>query len=80
MNTLYLNKQCKNIGLVYITGSLFHLCFRVFANSICNKLADILEGLATPVEMKMKLIPILQNMHHDPTSTAKVRADTIQHD
>ena len=45
---------------------------RSFAVSICTKLEDIISGLATPVDMKLKLIPIFQHMNHDPATTAKV--------
>uniref|UniRef100_A0A8D8XVY1 Integrator complex subunit 7 n=1 Tax=Cacopsylla melanoneura TaxID=428564 RepID=A0A8D8XVY1_9HEMI len=31
------------------------------------------EGLSTPVNMKLQLIPVLQHMHHDTTTAAMVR-------
>ncbi|XP_006818833.1 integrator complex subunit 7-like [Saccoglossus kowalevskii] len=46
---------------------------RDFAVGICNKVADMIQGLATPVEMKLKLILIFEHMHHDAESAAKVR-------
>ncbi|KAM4694086.1 integrator complex subunit 7 [Discoglossus pictus] len=36
-----------------------------FAAGICNKIGEMIQGLATPVDLKLKLIPILQHMHHD---------------
>ncbi|XP_048107303.1 LOW QUALITY PROTEIN: integrator complex subunit 7 [Alosa alosa] len=36
-----------------------------FAVGICNKLSEMIQGLDTPVDMKLKLIPVLQHMHHD---------------
>ncbi|XP_078239070.1 integrator complex subunit 7 isoform X2 [Pogona vitticeps] len=36
-----------------------------FAGGICNKISEMIQGLATPVDLKLKLIPILQHMHHD---------------
>uniref|UniRef100_A0A8C5MR27 Integrator complex subunit 7 n=1 Tax=Leptobrachium leishanense TaxID=445787 RepID=A0A8C5MR27_9ANUR len=36
-----------------------------FATGICNKIGEMIQGLATPVDLKLKLIPILQHMHHD---------------
>ncbi|XP_055966779.1 integrator complex subunit 7 isoform X2 [Sorex fumeus] len=36
-----------------------------FAVGICNKISEMIQGLATPVDLKLKLIPILQHMHHD---------------
>ncbi|XP_077996491.1 integrator complex subunit 7-like [Glandiceps talaboti] len=46
---------------------------RDFAVGICNKIADMIQGLATPVEIKLKLIPIFEHMHHDAESAVKVR-------
>ncbi|XP_066562651.1 integrator complex subunit 7 [Amia ocellicauda] len=36
-----------------------------FAAGICNKIGEMIQGLDTPVDMKLKLIPMLQHMHHD---------------
>ncbi|XP_048840916.1 integrator complex subunit 7 [Brienomyrus brachyistius] len=36
-----------------------------FAAGICNKIGEMIQGLDTPVELKLKLIPILQHMHHN---------------
>ncbi|KAI7800044.1 integrator complex subunit 7 [Triplophysa rosa] len=36
-----------------------------FAAGICNKISEMIQGLDTPVELKLKLIPMLQHMHHD---------------
>ncbi|XP_063774317.1 integrator complex subunit 7 isoform X2 [Pseudophryne corroboree] len=36
-----------------------------FATGICNKIGEMIQGLATPIDLKLKLIPILQHMHHD---------------
>ena len=47
-------------------------CCRSFAGSICQKLASTIQGLETPVDVKLKLIPIFQNMHHDAQTVAKV--------
>ncbi|XP_070576855.1 integrator complex subunit 7-like [Ptychodera flava] len=44
-----------------------------FAVGICNKIADMMQGLATPVEVKLKLIHIFEHMHHDAESAVKVR-------
>ncbi len=45
---------------------------RSFASSICQKLATTIEGLETPIDVKLKLIPIFQNMHHDAQTVATV--------
>ncbi|XP_059841858.1 integrator complex subunit 7 isoform X1 [Hypanus sabinus] len=44
-----------------------------FASGICNKIGEMIEGLATPVDLKLKLIPILQHMHHDATLASSTR-------
>ncbi|XP_049812143.1 LOW QUALITY PROTEIN: integrator complex subunit 7 [Schistocerca nitens] len=46
---------------------------KTFALSMCNKISDMIRGLATPANMKLQLIPILQHMHHDTHSAALVR-------
>lgn len=40
--------------------------------SVCNKISDMIQGLTTPVHMKLQLIPILQHMHHDTVTSAMV--------
>ena len=47
---------------------------RTFSATICGKMIAMLSGLATPVEMKMKLIPSLRHMHHDADTAAKVHS------
>ncbi|EDO44086.1 predicted protein, partial [Nematostella vectensis] len=47
---------------------------RSFASGIFNKLAQMIEGLTTPVEMKLKLIPIFRHMYFDADLTTKVYA------
>ena len=44
-----------------------------FAVNMCNKVAQMIQGLATPVNIKLKLIPILRYMHHDARTAALVR-------
>lgn len=46
---------------------------RTFATNICDKVAEMIQGLVTPAEMKLKLIPIFQHMHEDPITAASVR-------
>lgn len=44
-----------------------------FALGMCNKISDMILGLATPAHMKLQLIPVLQHMHHDTSTAAMVR-------
>ncbi|NXW77265.1 INT7 protein, partial [Hirundo rustica] len=44
-----------------------------FAVGICNKISEMIQGLATPVDLKLKLIPILQHMHHDASLASSSR-------
>uniref|UniRef100_A0A674N1J2 Integrator complex subunit 7 n=1 Tax=Takifugu rubripes TaxID=31033 RepID=A0A674N1J2_TAKRU len=49
-----------------------------FAAGICNKVSEMIQGLDTPVDLKLKLIPMLQHMHHD-ASLASSSRDLLQH-
>ncbi|KAG7508348.1 integrator complex subunit 7 [Solea senegalensis] len=44
-----------------------------FAAGICNKVSEMIQGLDTPVELKLKLIPMLQHMHHDASLASSSR-------
>uniref|UniRef100_W5NHT9 Integrator complex subunit 7 n=1 Tax=Lepisosteus oculatus TaxID=7918 RepID=W5NHT9_LEPOC len=44
-----------------------------FAAGICNKIGEMIQGLDTPVDLKLKLIPILQHMHHDASLASSSR-------
>ena len=44
---------------------------KTFAVNMCSKISDMIRGLATPLDMKIKLVPIFQHMHHD-AQTAQV--------
>uniref|UniRef100_A0A672H7Y5 Integrator complex subunit 7 n=1 Tax=Salarias fasciatus TaxID=181472 RepID=A0A672H7Y5_SALFA len=44
-----------------------------FAAGICNKVSEMIQGLDNPVELKLKLIPMLQHMHHDASLASSSR-------
>lgn len=46
--------------------------FRTFATNICTKIGEMIQGLATPVEIKLQLLSIFQHMHHDAQTIAQV--------
>ena len=48
------------------------VCFRVFATNICDKISEMINGIATPVDLKLRLIPILKHMHHEVDMVSKV--------
>ena len=54
-------------------ASKFAAQSRTFSLNMCSKISEMIQGLATPVNIKLKLIPILQYMHHDATTAAMVR-------
>ncbi|KAK3583159.1 hypothetical protein CHS0354_027572 [Potamilus streckersoni] len=47
---------------------------KTFAANICSKISEMINGIATPVELKLQLIPVLRHMHHDIYTAAKARA------
>ncbi|XP_074844722.1 integrator complex subunit 7 isoform X2 [Carettochelys insculpta] len=58
--------------LTFLHSQIFSL-HRDFAGGICNKISEMIQGLATPVDLKLKLIPILQHMHHDASLASSSR-------
>ncbi|XP_038074195.1 integrator complex subunit 7-like isoform X2 [Patiria miniata] len=54
-------------------ASCFSAESRTFASGICHKLAELIQGLSIPAEIKLKLIPIFKHMHHDTPSAAFAR-------
>jgi len=47
---------------------------KTFASSIFSKLTSMIDGLATPSQMKLKLIRLFQAMHHDNDLSTAVRS------
>ncbi|XP_052770022.1 integrator complex subunit 7-like [Mya arenaria] len=45
----------------------------VFAGNICDRISEMIHSVATPVDLKLSLIPILQYMHHDVAMATKAR-------
>ncbi|CAL1585592.1 unnamed protein product [Knipowitschia caucasica] len=62
---------------VYAAAS-FSAQSKDFAAGICNKVSEMIQGLDTPVELKLKLIPMLQHMHHDAGLASSSR-ELLQH-
>nr|XP_035121795.2 integrator complex subunit 7-like [Callithrix jacchus] len=54
-------------------AAIFSAQSKDFAVGICNKISEMIQGLATPVDLKLKLIPILQHMHHDAILASSAR-------
>lgn len=59
-------------------ASKFAAHSRTFSVNMCSKIAEMIRGPATPVPVKLKLIPILQFMHHDASTAAMVRSLCVQ--
>ena len=49
-----------------------YYCFRVFATNICDKISEMINSIATPVDLKLSLVPILKHMYHDVDMVSKV--------
>ncbi|KXJ24710.1 Integrator complex subunit 7 [Exaiptasia diaphana] len=49
-----------------------------FASGVLNKLATMIEGLTTPIEMKLKLVPIFGHMLHDLHMASKARSVCLE--
>ena len=49
-----------------------------FAVHMCDKISDMIKGYATSPEMKLRLIPMFQHMHHDARTAQIVRQTCIE--
>ena len=49
-----------------------------FAVNMCEKISDMIKGYATTPEMKLRLIPMFQHMHHDARTAQIVRQTCIE--
>ncbi len=69
------NTQCSPVELeaAIYAASKFATQSRTFSVNMRSKIAEMIQDLATPVNTKLKLIPILQYMHHDAYTAAIVR-------
>lgn len=47
---------------------------KAFATNMCSKISEMICGLETPLDIKLRLIPIFQHMYHD-AQTALVSWD-----
>ena len=50
----------------------FKNCLRAFAASLFDRIAEMIEDVQSPLDRKMKLIPLLVHMHHNTNLSAKV--------
>uniref|UniRef100_A0A2I3SKX0 Integrator complex subunit 7 n=1 Tax=Pan troglodytes TaxID=9598 RepID=A0A2I3SKX0_PANTR len=74
-NIVFLLQNISKCNFLVSKFFLFSVLFfqRDFAVGICNKISEMIQGLATPVDLKLKLIPILQHMHHDAILASSAR-------
>lgn len=65
--------DCVEVEAAIYASMHFAAQSKSFAVTMCNKISQMIQGLATPAHMKLQLIPILQYMHHDTSTAAMVR-------
>ncbi|TRY73744.1 hypothetical protein TCAL_00974 [Tigriopus californicus] len=64
-------------GAIFASGK-FAAQSQMFATNMCEKISEMIRGHAMPLEMKLKLIPIYQHMHHDAQTACDVRETCVQ--
>ena len=52
---------------------------RSFAASLFTRISEMIEDIESPLERKMKLIPLLVHMHHDTSLSAQVDSQQIKY-
>lgn len=62
------------IAIICCQREVITFIYRVFAANICDKISQMIHNVATPVELKLSLIPVLQYMHHDVSMATKVNS------
>lgn len=72
-----IRRGLESNDMVEVEAAIFAVnCFcqhsKSFSSAMCEKIADMVQGLSTPLEMKLKLISILGHMHHDLHSASQV--------
>ncbi|XP_015928651.1 integrator complex subunit 7 [Parasteatoda tepidariorum] len=70
-NSLDSHDAVEMKAAIYATGK-FAAQSKAFASNICSKIGEMIQGLATPVEVKLQLLSIFQHMHHDAQTIAQV--------
>ncbi|KAF8777907.1 Integrator complex subunit 7 like protein [Argiope bruennichi] len=70
-NSLDSHDAVEMKAAIYATGK-FAAQSKSFAINICSKIGEMIQGLATPVEIKLQLLSIFQHMHHDAQTIAQV--------
>lgn len=70
-NSLDSHDAVEMKAAIYATGK-FAAQSKTFASNICSKIGEMIQGLATPVEIKLQLLSVFQHMHHDADTIAEV--------
>jgi integrator complex subunit 7 len=58
---------------MYIINYYISKINRTFATTMCTKVSSMVKSLSTPIDLKRRLVPIFQHMHHDVVVAATVR-------
>ncbi|XP_037084774.1 integrator complex subunit 7-like [Pollicipes pollicipes] len=56
-----------------VAAQRFAAVSKTFATNISERISEMVQGVTTPVDIKLKLLNILQHMHHDTQTAAAVR-------
>ena len=59
--------------LIFKSLNRFSARSKTFSIDMCPRLLEMIQGYATPIQVKLKLIPIFEHMHHDAATAAQVR-------
>lgn len=70
-NSLDSHDAVEMKAAIYAAGK-FSAQSKTFASNICSKIGEMIQGLATPVEIKLQLLSVFQHMHHDGQTIAQV--------
>ena len=72
------SQDSSELRAAIYAASRFAALSKSFAVNMCEKISDMIKGYATPPEMKLRLIPMFQHMHHDANTAQIVRQTCIE--
>ncbi|XP_037084769.1 integrator complex subunit 7-like [Pollicipes pollicipes] len=61
-----------------VAAQRFAAVSKTFATNISERISEMVQGVTTPVDIKLKLLNILQHMHHDTQTAAAVRTACLR--
>jgi len=67
------SKDSVELEAAIFAAERFSARSKTFSVDMCPKLLDMIKGYATPLPVKLKIVPIFEHMHHEAATATQVR-------